>query len=48
MQSFGLKESGVDYVHDAAHGALIPPEVNAKVDELRKRVVSGEIVVPSE
>ncbi len=46
MQVFGLREGGVDYVREGPHGQLITPEVNAKVDELRARVLRGEVVVP--
>jgi basic membrane protein A len=46
--AFGLAENGVDYVHEGPHGALIPDSIKAKVEELRARVISGEIKVPSE
>jgi basic membrane protein A len=48
MQVFGLREGGVDYVHEGPHGSGIAPEVNARVDQLRQRVLRGEIVVPAE
>lgn len=48
IHRFGLKEEGVDYVHDGPHGDGIPADVKAKVEALRAKVVAGEIVVPSE
>jgi basic membrane protein A len=47
LSSFGLAEDGVGYVSLGPHAASIPESVNAKVAELRARVVRGEIVVPS-
>jgi basic membrane protein A and related proteins len=47
LTSFGLKESGVGYVHEGPHAKDIPPEVVAKVAELRDRVVRGEVTIPS-
>lgn len=46
LASFGLTEDGVGYVSEGPHGAAIPPEVKARVAELRRRVVAGEIAVP--
>jgi basic membrane protein A len=48
VRVFGLKENGVDYVYDDHNRALIPDEVRARVEALRKRIIAGEIVVPSE
>jgi basic membrane protein A len=47
MRVFGLKERGLDYVHEGPHGAGIPEDVKKKVEELRAAVVEGRIVVPS-
>jgi basic membrane protein A and related proteins len=47
MRVFGLREGGVDYVHEGAHGALVPSDVQADVAKLRDEVVAGRIVVPS-
>jgi basic membrane protein A and related proteins len=47
MRVFGLKEGGLDYVHEGPHGAGIPDDVKKKVDELRTAIVEGKIVVPS-
>jgi len=48
MLVLGLKEGGLDYVHDGPHGALIADDVKARVEELRRDVVAGRVVVPSE
>ena len=47
IHEFGLREGGVDYVHDGDHGAAIPADVKARVEELRAKVIAGEILVPS-
>ena len=47
MLSFGLAEDGVGYVGDGPHGAGIPPEVRARVAELKARIVRGELKVPA-
>jgi basic membrane protein A len=47
MRVFGLKEGGLDYVHEGPHGAGIPDHVKKKVAELRAAIVDGRIVVPS-
>jgi basic membrane protein A len=47
MRVFGLREDGVDYVHDGPHGALVPGDVQANVAKLRADVVAGRVVVPS-
>jgi basic membrane protein A len=44
---FGLQEDGVGYVRDAKNAALIPAEVEARVQALRKEIVEGKIAVPS-
>lgn len=44
---FGLKEDGVDYVHEGSHAQGLGVEVKQKVEELRARVVSGAVSVPS-
>ena len=44
---YGLKEGGVDAAMDEYNKGLIPDDTLKQVDELRKKVVSGEIVVPN-
>ncbi len=45
MNVFGLKEAGVDYVHDGPHAAQIPDDVKAKVEALRADVVEKRIIL---
>lgn len=47
MNVFGLKEKGIDYVHDGPHAAGIPDDVKVKVEALRADVVEGRISVKS-
>jgi basic membrane protein A len=44
---FGLAEGGVGYVYDENNRALIPDSVRARVEELKARIIAGEIRVPS-
>jgi basic membrane protein A len=48
VRTFDLASGGVDYVYDEHNKALIPDEVHAKIEELRKQIVAGKIQVPSE
>ncbi len=45
MRVFGLRESGVDYVHEGPHATGLPEAVKQKVETLREAVVRGEIKV---
>jgi basic membrane protein A len=47
MQVFGLKESGVDWVHEGAHAQKLPPAVIARVEQLRGEIARGERSVPT-
>lgn len=47
MNVFGLKEAGVDYVHDGPHAGGIPDDVKAKVEALRADVIEKRISVSS-
>lgn len=47
MNVFGLREGGVDFVHEGPHATGIPDDVKRKVDALRKDVVEGRITVPN-
>jgi basic membrane protein A len=46
VHAFGLRERGVDYVHEGAHAKELPDGVIARVEELRADIVAGRIVVP--
>jgi len=45
--SEGLKEGGIDYVHDTGNARWITPAVQARLDELRKQIIDGTLVVPT-
>lgn len=47
VTDYGLKEGGVDFAMDEYNQGLISDEVLAKANELREKVISGEIVVPN-
>ena len=47
MHVFGLKENGIDYVHDGPHGAHVPEAVKTKLEGFRASIIRGEINVPS-
>jgi basic membrane protein A len=48
MRVLGLRENGIDYVHEGPHAAGIPDAVKARVAALRAEVVSGGRRVPFE
>lgn len=45
VKSLGLKEKGVDYVYDERNKNLIPDDIRKKVEEIRNKIVNGEIKV---
>lgn len=47
VRSFGVREHGVDWVHEGPHAAGLKPATIAAVEALRARVESGEIRVPA-
>jgi basic membrane protein A len=46
MTSFGIAEEGVGYVDSGPHAAGLDPSIVARVDELKRRIASGAIVIP--
>lgn len=48
IRSLGLKEKGVGYVYDDNNKNLITPEYKAKLDDITKKINSGEIKVSAE
>jgi len=46
VRVLGLAEDGVDYVFDTANETWITPEIHARVEDYRARIIAGEIVVP--
>jgi basic membrane protein A len=47
IYDFGLAEDGVGYVYDEHNRALIPDDVRARVEALKREIVAGKIAVPS-
>jgi basic membrane protein A and related proteins len=47
VYSYGLKEGGVGYVYDDNNRSLIPPDVIARVEQLKAEIIAGRIRVPS-
>lgn len=48
IQTFGLRERGIDWVHEGPHARRIPRAVVARVTELARRIAQGELSVPSQ
>lgn len=44
--SFGVAESGVDYVHEGPHAAGLPESIKQRVNALRDEIAAGRIQVP--
>ena len=47
-RELGLADDGVGYVSDANNRDLLPPDVVARLEELRAEIVAGRIQVPFE
>jgi len=47
-ETYGLKSKGVDFVYNDKNKNLIPEPVRSKVEELREKIISGEIKVPTQ
>ena len=45
IKSLGLKENGVNYVYDENNKNFIPENVRQKVEEIRKKIINGEIII---
>ena len=48
LRVFGLAEGGVDYVYDDRNRALLPPGARERVEALRREIIDGRIVAPTE
>ncbi len=48
IKTLGLKEKGVDYVYNENNSNLIKKEVRDKVEEIRNKIISGEIKVSAQ
>ncbi|HMA03457.1 MAG: BMP family lipoprotein [Gemmatimonas sp.] len=47
VQEYGLAEDGVGYVYDEHNRALIPDDVHSRVEQIRRDIIAGRIVVPA-
>jgi len=47
IYQYGLAEQGVGYIYDRNNEKLIPPDVHARLEQLRQEIITGRIVVPS-
>lgn len=45
IKIYGLKDNGISYVYDENNKKLIPVEVKEKLDELRIKLINGEIKI---
>ena len=43
IRSLGLKEKGVDYIYDDNNKSLITPTVREKTEQIRDKIIKGEI-----
>lgn len=48
IKLYGLKEGGIEYIIDANNQGELSPEVLKHVEALKKQIIDGEIVPPSE
>lgn len=42
----GLKEGGIDFAMDENNRSLVPPTIETKLNELKKKIIDGQIKVP--
>ncbi len=48
VKTFGIKDNGVGFVYDDNNKNLISPEIKGKLDAIRNKLISGEIIVNSQ
>jgi basic membrane protein A and related proteins len=48
IKALGLKEHGIDWVHEGPHASTLSASTIQKVEQLRVKIVNGTIKVPSE
>ena len=46
-ETFGLKSKGIDYIYNDKNKNLIPDSVHNKVEEIRQKIINGEINIPT-
>ncbi len=47
VSELGLAEDGVRFIKDERNAKWMPPEILDRVEELRRKIIAGEIVVPT-
>ena len=47
IYQLGLAEGGVGYVYDEHNRSLIPDDVHARVEQIRRDIIAGKITVPA-
>lgn len=47
IKTFGLSDKGVDYIYDNNNKNLITEEIYKKAEEIRQKLIKGEIIIPS-
>lgn len=45
IKIYGLKDNGISYVFNESNKKFISPEVNGKMQDIRNKIISGEIIV---
>lgn len=46
VETYGLKSKGVDYIYNEKNKNLITEAVHQKVEEIRQKIIEGQITVP--
>lgn len=47
IKTFGLSDKGVDYIYNDNNKNLLTDEINKKAEEIRQKLIKGEITVPA-
>jgi basic membrane protein A and related proteins len=47
LRAFGVKERGVDWIHEGPHATLLAAETIRRVEALREDVIEGRVSVPT-
>ena len=45
---YGLKEGGIQYIVDKDNRSLLSEDLLSRVEDLKTKIIVGEIIVPSE
>jgi len=48
IRTFGVKDRGVDFVYDSNNKNLISEDIKIKLDEIRDKIIKGEIKITAE